>query len=132
MLVNTALERFSVRESRPFQYGCLTGRGFLIVSGAIELARMRNEYVTPLHGKLSARTEWLKGEVDATTTTSARNKLQKELATVKKKQVELVAFDDLLRHYADQRINIDLDDGVKVNYGKFRNLRAEVKTVTGE
>lgn len=96
------------------------------------LSRMRNEYVTPLHGRLSARSEWLKSEADAAATTSARNKLQKELETIKKKQTELAAFDDLLRHYADQRISIDLDDGVKVNYGKFGNLLAEVKAVTGE
>jgi hypothetical protein len=49
----------------------------------------------------------------------------------KKKRIELAAFDDLLRHYADQRISIDLDDGVKVNYGKFGRLLAEVKAVTG-
>jgi type II restriction/modification system DNA methylase subunit YeeA len=96
------------------------------------LSRMRNEYVTPLHGKFSARAEWLKGEIDAATTNSARNKLQKELEVIKKKQVELAAFDDLLRHNADQRISLDLDDGVKVNYGKFGNLLAEVKAVTGE
>jgi hypothetical protein len=39
--------------------------------------------------------------------------------------------DELLRHYADKRISLDLDDGVKVNYGKFGNLLAEVKAVTG-
>jgi hypothetical protein len=27
---------------------------------------------------------------------------------------------------------LDLDDGVKVNYGKFGDLLAEVKAVTGE
>ena len=32
-----------------------------------------------------------------------------------------------MRHYADQRIGLDLDDGVKVNYGKFGDLLAEVK-----
>ena len=31
--------------------------------------------------------------------------------------------------YADQRISLDLDYGVKVNYGKFGNLLAEVKPV---
>ena len=34
--------------------------------------------------------------------------------------------------YADQRISLDLDDGVKVNYGKLGDLLAEVKAVTGE
>jgi hypothetical protein len=46
-------------------------------------------------------------------------------------QVELLAFDEKLRRYADLRINLDLDDGVKVNYGKFGDLLAEVKSVTG-
>ncbi len=95
------------------------------------LSRMRAEYVTPLQGKLSARATNLKVEVDAAPSTAARNKLQKQLDTVKKKQAELAAFDELLRHYADQRITLDLDDGVKVNYGKFGNLLAEVKAVTG-
>ena len=30
-----------------------------------------------------------------------------------------------------QRITLDLDDGVKVNCGKFEDLLAEVKAVTG-
>jgi hypothetical protein len=30
------------------------------------------------------------------------------------------------------RISIDLDDGVKVNYGKFGDLLDEVKTVHGK
>ncbi len=45
---------------------------------------------------------------------------------------ELRAFDEELRHFADQRIPLDLDDGVKVNYGKFGNLLAERKAITGE
>jgi len=36
-------------------------------------------------------------------------------------------LDDKLRHVADKKIALDLDDGVKVNYGKFGNLLAEVK-----
>jgi hypothetical protein len=43
-----------------------------------------------------------------------------------------MSFDEKLRHYADQRISLDLNDGVKVNYGKFRDLLAEVKVVTGK
>jgi hypothetical protein len=46
---------------------------------------------------------------------------------LKKKQTELAKFDDELRHFADMRITLDLDDGVKVNYGKFGSLLAEVK-----
>jgi hypothetical protein len=43
----------------------------------------------------------------------------------------LVAYDEKLRHAADQRITLDLDDGVKVNYGKFGGLLVEVKAVCG-
>ncbi len=95
------------------------------------LARLRGEYVVPLQGKLAARISHLQDEIAAAPSTAARNKLQKQLDALKKKQTELIAYDDLLRHYADQRIPLDLDDGVKVNYGKFGNLLAEVKAVTG-
>ena len=96
------------------------------------LARMRAMYVTPLQGKYNARIEYLEKELPAASSTSAAKKLQKELDTMRKKQQELREFDELLRHYADQRISLDLDDGVKVNYGKFGKLLAEVKAVTGE
>ena len=52
--------------------------------------------------------------------------------TLRKQQEELRVFDEKLRHYADMRISLDLDDGVKVNYGKFGDLLAEVKAVTGK
>ncbi len=95
------------------------------------LARMRTEYVIPLQGKLSQRIEQLAGDIAAATSTSHRRKLEKERETLVKQRTELAAFDEKLRHYADQRIALDLDDGVKVNYGKFGDLLAEVKAVTG-
>ncbi|OYD85308.1 BREX-1 system adenine-specific DNA-methyltransferase PglX [Azospirillum brasilense] len=95
------------------------------------LSRMRMEYVTPLQGRVSARIEQLDRDIQAAATTAAQNKLRKEQEKLKKQQAELIKFDDELRHYADKRIKLDLDDGVKVNYGKFGNLLAEVKTVTG-
>lgn len=96
------------------------------------LSRMRNEYVIPLQGKYSARADYLANEIEQATSASAQKKLQKEFDSLKKKQTELARFDEELRHYADQRIAIDLDDGVKVNYGKFGNLLADVKKVTGK
>lgn len=117
---------FSSGKQRAFE--CLV---YLHRYNEATLSRMRNEYVTPLQGKMSARIDYLASEIDAATTTSARNKLQKQMEILKKKLAELVSFDDLLRHYADRRISLDLDDGVKVNYGKFGNLLAEVKSITG-
>ena len=96
------------------------------------LARMRTEYVIPLQGKISARIEQLAGDISAATSTAHSKKLVRERDTLIKQQAELQSFDEKLRHYADQRISLDLDDGVKVNYGKFGDLLAEVKAVTGK
>jgi len=95
------------------------------------LARMRAEYVVPLTSKIQSRIEMLEKDVNISSSTAARNKLTKEVEKLKKKHVELLAYDEQLRHYADMRITLDLDDGVKVNYGKFGDLLAEVKAVTG-
>ena len=52
-------------------------------------------------------------------------------AKVRKKQIELLAYDEKLRHYGDILIKLDLDHGVKVNYAKFGDLVAEAKAITG-
>jgi hypothetical protein len=41
----------------------------------------------------------------------------------------VLASDEKLRHFADMRIALDLDDGLKINYGKFGCLLVEVKAV---
>jgi hypothetical protein len=95
------------------------------------LARLRAEYVVPLTGKIQSRIQMLKEDAIAASSTAARNKLAKEVEKLKKKHVELLAYDEQLRHYADMRITLDLDDGVKLNYGKFGDLLNSVKAVTG-
>lgn len=95
------------------------------------LARMRTEYVIPLQGQISARIEQLEGDKAKSTSTSHRKKLQKEQDDLKKQQAELLAFEEKLKHAADQKISLDLDDGVKVNYAKFGDLLAESKAITG-
>ena len=96
------------------------------------LSWMRSEYVIPLQGKMATRLEKLKGDIQAATSTAQRKRLEKERAKLEKQQVELLAFDEKLRHYADNRISLDLDDGVKVNYGRFGDLLAEVTTMHGK
>ncbi len=95
------------------------------------LPRMRTEYVTPLLGQMASRIERLnlqKAEAD----TAEAKRISKDIETISKQLAELRAFDDQLKHYADMKITLDLDDGVKVNYGKFGNLLAEVKAITGD
>jgi len=95
------------------------------------LARMRMEYVVPLQSKMAARIDTLADDIQAASTSAQAKRLQKERDKLTKQLDELRRYDEQLRHYADQRIALDLDDGVKVNYGKFGNLLAEVKAVTG-
>jgi type II restriction/modification system DNA methylase subunit YeeA len=95
------------------------------------LARMRTEYVIPLQGQIAARIEQLEGDKSKATSTSHRKKLQKEQDDLKKQQTELLTFEEKLKHAADQKISLDLDDGVKVNYANFGDLLAECKAITG-
>ena len=52
---------------------------------------------------------------DVTKATKHRDKLLKQLA-------ETRLYDQALAHIANQRISIDLDDGVKINYAKFQDV----------
>ena len=93
---------------------------------------MRMEYVVPLQSKMAARIDKLTDDIQAAATTAQARRLQKERDKLTRQLDELRRFDEQLRHYADLRIRLDLDDGVKVNYGKFGDLLAEVKVVTGQ
>ncbi len=96
------------------------------------LAKMRTQYVLPLMGQLTGRVQFL-SEVESDTSLSPaeKTKYAKEADSLYKKLNELKDFDAELKHHIEQKISIDLDDGVKVNYGKFAKLLAEVKKVTG-
>lgn len=95
------------------------------------LPRMRTEYVTPLLGQMASRIERKRMEQTEASTAEAK-RIGKEIDSLNKQLTELRAFDDQLKHHADMRITLDLDDGVKVNYGKFGTLLSDVKAITGD
>ncbi|MGS3162112.1 hypothetical protein ACB283_20960 [Aeromonas caviae] len=95
------------------------------------LPRMRTEYVTPLLGQMASRIERKRMEQTEASTSDAK-RIGKEIDCLTKQLSELRAFDDQLKHHADMRITLDLDDGVKVNYGKFGTLLSDVKAITGD
>ncbi|WP_069454903.1 class I SAM-dependent DNA methyltransferase [Shewanella xiamenensis] len=95
------------------------------------LPRMRTEYVTPLLGQIASRIERKRLEQTEASTAEAK-RIAKDIDSLNKQLSELRAFDDALKHHADMRISLDLDDGVKVNYGKFGNLLSDVKAITGD
>lgn len=95
------------------------------------LARMRTEYVVPLLARYQRNIDLLQDQRDEASSAAETNLLKKRQEGFTRKFNELRNFDDRLRHYADMRISLDLDDGVKVNYGKFGDLLADVKVIAG-
>ena len=94
------------------------------------LPRMCTEYVLPLLSQFSNRIGSIDAEV-LTASTVEKTRLNKEKDILVKKHTELQVFDAELKHHIEQKITIDLDDGVKENYREFAKLLAEVKKVTG-
>jgi hypothetical protein len=138
LLVGFYKHHLSMYKRRPIYWLFSSGKGrafqclvYLHRYHAGTLARMRTEYVIPLQGQIASRIEQLEADKVQSASTSHRRKLQKEQDDLKKQQIELVAFEEKLKHAADRKITLDLDDGVKVNYGKFGDLLAEAKAVTG-
>lgn len=48
-------------------------------------------------------------------------------ADLNAKLQEIKEYDEKIAHIANQRISIDLDDGVKANYDKFKDILAKIK-----
>jgi len=101
------------------------------------LGRMRSHYVQPLIGKLRAQLDQAESAAyDLSLSASEKSKRTKASKKLRDQYDELLAFDERLHHYALQGIALDLDDGVKANYGKFSDpkvgdILAKVKDITG-
>ena len=78
------------------------------------LAKMRTDYLLELEAKLDARIGMLGDEAAA------------EKGRLGKQVEELMAYDAVLNNMSLQLIDIDLDDGVKVNYAKFEGLVGKI------
>ena len=81
------------------------------------LAKMRTDYLLELESKLDARMDMLSSD-------SAREKQEREKLSAQIE--ELAAYDEVLNNKALSFIDIDLDDGVVVNYAKFEGLVGKV------
>lgn len=90
------------------------------------LARVRTEYVHQQQDRYRAQIEFAENEL-ATAEKGARVKLDKRIKKLSDQLTEATAFEEKLHHLADQMIEIDLDDGVKVNYAKFQDVLAKIK-----
>ena len=90
------------------------------------IARIRTDYVHELQDRLRVQLEEAQrtaesGEGRMRTAASKRaQKLEKQL-------IEMGKYEEMVHHYADMRLALDLDDGVKVNYAKLGELLTKIK-----
>lgn len=90
------------------------------------LARIRTDYVHEQQERY--RTQIANAEDAVETAKGAeRTKLDKRLKKLRDQLAEISDFEERLHHLADQMIEIDLDDGVKVNYAKFTDVLTKLK-----
>ncbi len=80
-----------------------------------------NDYLREFHTKLISRREHLEAiSISASASKTEKTKALKEIEKLKKTIAELDDYErDTLYPLATKKIEIDLDDGVKVNYPKF-------------
>ncbi|WP_214711992.1 BREX-1 system adenine-specific DNA-methyltransferase PglX [Exiguobacterium sp. s55] len=90
------------------------------------LSRIRTDYLHEVQNRMDAEKKDLLAIIEGDSTTKEISSAKKTLKSLDKKIDELKAYDELLHHMADQQIEIDLDDGVKVNYEKFKGLVAKI------
>ncbi|MDL2342845.1 BREX-1 system adenine-specific DNA-methyltransferase PglX [Deinococcus sp. MIMF12] len=84
--------------------------------GPDTLARLRTDYLMPLQRKLDADLERVGSERDAAGSTAAKKAAEKRLKEISEQIAEVHKYDESLRHAADLKIPLDLDDGVAYNY----------------
>ena len=90
------------------------------------LARVRTDYVHERQERYRSRIAELERQRDG----ASRREIpviDRELRDLRAKLEEVTKFEERLHHLADQMIEIDLDDGFKVNYAKFADVMAKVK-----
>ena len=90
------------------------------------LARMRTDYVHEQQERYRTQLSMLEDSAQSAAA-SDRVKLNKQIEKLRAQEVEIRSYEEKIHHLADQMIAIDLDDGVKVNYEKFKDVLAKIK-----
>jgi len=90
------------------------------------LSRIRTDYLHELQNRLFAEKKGLDSIIEGDSTVKEISNAKKDLKALDKKIEELKAYGELLHHLADMQIEMDLDDGVVMNYEKFKGLLAKI------
>lgn len=91
------------------------------------VARVRTDYLHKTQKKIDAAIAHNDRIIESTTTAQEKSNAVKTKNKLIKQMEEIRKYDEALAHIANQKIEIDLDDGVKVNYAKFQGVEVSKK-----
>lgn len=86
------------------------------------VGRMRTDYLHRAQNYVETAMKSAEYTIENTSVASEKSKAMKAVSKYTKQLAEMQTYDQAIAHVANQRIEIDLDDGVKVNYAKFQGV----------
>jgi type II restriction/modification system DNA methylase subunit YeeA len=86
------------------------------------VARVRTDYLHKLQKSYEAEIKRLDIVIESNVSRREKTNARKKKEKILKQMEECLQYDQIIAHVANQRIQIDLDDGVKVNYDKFQGI----------
>lgn len=86
------------------------------------VGRVRTDYLHRAQKYVETAMQSAKYTIDNASSASEKSKATKAVTKCTKQLAEMRIYDEAIAHIANKRIEIDLDDGVKVNYAKFQGV----------
>ena len=86
------------------------------------VGRVRTDYLHRAQKYVKTAMQSAQYTIDNATSASEKSKATKAVTKYTKQLAEMKIYDEAIAHIANKRIEIDLDDGVKVNYAKFQGV----------
>ena len=121
-------------QSRPIYWLCDAGKKdsfkalmYLHRYDRDTMARLRMGYVYKQQKLYEAKIELFTQRVATAASTAEKNRTKKTLKKLQDQFTEIKAYEEKVHHFADSRIVIDLDDGVKRNYEIFKDVLGKMK-----
>lgn len=86
------------------------------------VGRVRTDYLHRAQNYVETAMKSAEYTIENTSVASEKSKAMKAVSKYTKQLAEMQTYDQAIAHVANQRVEIDLDDGVKVNYAKFQGV----------
>ena len=86
------------------------------------VGRVRTDYLHRAQKYVETAMQSAQYTIDNASSASEKSKATKAVTKYTKQLAEMKIYDEAIAHIANRRIEIDLDDGVKVNYEKFQGV----------